>query len=77
MGTKGIRSKKGQGELYSSPKMRIGVSLTPELVRRLDAHVALCKSEGVRTSRSELIEEILRSWSGEVDGFKWGKLTPG
>ncbi len=74
MGTKGKQSKKGQGELYHSPKDRITISLTPETIRMLTAEVDRLKSEGISISRSELIEILVRHQLN-VQGVRWGSSS--
>ncbi len=60
MGKKGERSKKGEGELYSSPKKKRSVSLTDESWRVLGAVSDRLRGEGMPVSRSELIERLVR-----------------
>jgi len=52
---KGLKSLKGQGELYDEPKARWGLSLTPTAVKGLDE-----LAEEFNISRSELVERIGR-----------------
>ncbi len=55
MGKKGVRSTKGQGELYDKPKKVVALSLTLDGVDGLD-QMAL----QMGLSRSELVEQIGR-----------------
>jgi len=52
---KGLKSLKGQGELYDETKAKWGLSLTPTAVRGLDE-----LAEEFNVSRSELVERIGR-----------------
>ncbi len=74
MGTKGIQPRKGQGEIYTSPKKRITISLSPELIRLLGAEVDRLRGQKIRISRSQLIENLLRDHLMDKlaeEGLRW------
>lgn len=62
MGTKGVRSKRGVGELYDQVKTeKVIILLTEEGKQKLDAKVAkYSKLNNQKISRSEYIERMAR-----------------
>lgn len=58
---KGLKSMRGQPELYDEKKERCTLSLTPTAVRLLDQHAEL-----VELSRSELVERIGRRLNAKI-----------
>ncbi|MGB3493752.1 MAG: hypothetical protein WBA57_13565 [Elainellaceae cyanobacterium] len=62
MGTKGVLSKRGQGELYDQPKSeQVLVTLTKTGLKLLNEKVrAYRDSDGKKLSRSEYLERYAR-----------------
>ncbi|MGB3495281.1 MAG: hypothetical protein WBA57_21300 [Elainellaceae cyanobacterium] len=62
MGTKGVLSKRGKGELYDEPKsQQVLVTLTPTGLKKLNNKIRSYRDkDGNALSRSEYIERLAR-----------------